>query len=216
MCGKTHKVGGLCLGIITGSLLLHPPFTINKIILACILIIWAIIGSLLPDIDHQGSTISKKRSFSVTLNKLMSKNRFLQQGILKIVFCPIFIIMALFICIISLLLSFLSKIITNLFEHRGITHAPVTYIVISLLLAVFIPTFSGFSQYVYICSLIGVFVGAISHILMDSLTVDGTPWFYPLSKKKYRILKLRTGHGEIFVSITCFILTFLFVYNLFK
>lgn len=215
MTGKTHKVGGLCIGIITGSLLVNPPFTKEKIKLVCVLIVWAIIGSLIPDIDHRGSTISKKRGFSKTLNKLMNKNKFLKEGMLKIIFFPIMVVVALIIIIISFILSCLSMIISDLFEHRGVTHAPITYIVIILILSIFTPKFSSVGQHIYIFSLIGVFVGAMSHILMDSLTVKGTPWFYPLSKKKHRFLKLKTGHGEIYVCTICFILTFLFVWNIF-
>ena len=63
----------------------------------------------------------------------------------------------------------------------------------------------------------GVFLGILSHLLLDSFTIGGLPWFYPLSKKKFSLAKIKTNsRGE---DMLCGILTFiniLIVLDIFK
>ncbi|MDX8376872.1 MAG: metal-dependent hydrolase [Mariprofundales bacterium] len=63
MTGKSHKIIGAASGFAVASIL---HFSLENIF---IIIIMSIIGSLLPDIDHGGSIISRKLTW---LNKLIS------------------------------------------------------------------------------------------------------------------------------------------------
>lgn len=58
--GKTHKLGGLCTGLMASAILTTLPITTDKLIVDGILIGTAVVGSLLPDIDHTNSTIGKQ------------------------------------------------------------------------------------------------------------------------------------------------------------
>lgn len=164
MQGKTHKIGGACAGAIAGSLLLQPPYSFDKIALTGILVGGAIIGSLMPDIDHKNSTIGHK-------------------------------------------FKLLSSVISNLFGHRGMTHAPLIHILITILLFFIGGTLTDFPRLCFISFVIGLFVGGLSHLILDAMTVAGIPALYPFSKKKYRIAKFTTGKHELFVQICMIVLT---------
>ena len=64
MNGYTHKIGGTCAGIIATCLALQQPISTDKLIISGCIIAAAGIGSLLPDIDHKNSTISKKHKIT--------------------------------------------------------------------------------------------------------------------------------------------------------
>ena len=88
---KTHKYVGACCGIIATEQIIQAPITPEKIILGGMLISGSMIGALLLDIEHTGSTMGKKHPF-------------------------------------------ISKITNFLFGHRGVTHAPLIWISLTLLL----------------------------------------------------------------------------------
>lgn len=164
MKGKTHKIGGACAGAIAGAMLLQPPYTFDKMLLTGILVGGSIIGSLMPDIDHQGSTIGHK-------------------------------------------MKLISSVISNLFGHRGMTHAPLIHILLTIILLFLGGTFTDFPKLCYISFVIGLFVGGLSHLILDAMTIAGIPALYPFSKKKYRIAKFTTGKHEMFVQISMIIIT---------
>ena len=145
MNGETHKLGGVCTGIITGSLLLAQPYTSEKILLTGVLIGGSILGSLIPDIDHKESKIGNKMKIT-------------------------------------------STIINKLCGHRGITHAPLLYIIIFGALLFPIISSNNFLNTVSFNLTIGIFVGVISHLFLDSLTISGIPFLYPFKKKKYHLI----------------------------
>lgn len=88
----------------------------------------------------------------------------------------------------------LSKVISSAFGHRGATHAPILIIILFLLLHLFV----NVSSMVFI----GLMVGALSHVLLDALTVSGVPLLYPYQRNKYSFLKLRTGGvGETVITV---------------
>lgn len=171
MNSKTHKVGGVCAGIGTITLLAKPSYTISSLILSGSFLAGSYLGSLLPDIDHKGSTIGRK--FKAT-----------------------------------------SCIVSKTCGHRGFTHAPVISLVsVGGLLAISI-FFDNSVKNLYIDFISGILVGSLSHILLDSLTVEGVPFFYPLSKKKHHLLPLRTGESELLVQTIIIMLTALLIYKI--
>lgn len=80
-----------------------------------------------------------------------------------------------------------SKAINKLAGHRKLFHAPLFYL---LLYSVCI----GYTDNLMIIKIInGLFIGVGSHLILDSLTKGGLPWFYPFSKKKYSFMKIKTN-----------------------
>ena len=161
---KTHETGGICTGVIAVFIVFNPPYTTNKLFLSFVLLIGAFIGSLLPDIDHRGSTISKK--FKKT-----------------------------------------SKAVNKLFGHRGIMHCPLIYLLFFFILTEFGVFFDNFSKSMYENFVFGLFLGCISHLVLDFITVEGIPILYPISKKKFHLMKFKTGKNETLVRILMFLLT---------
>ena len=168
MTGKTHKVGGICTGVIASTMILNTPYTIDKMILTTTMISGSILGSLMPDIDHKGSTIGSR---------------------------------------VKLLSTFLS----NVFGHRGMTHSPIVHMLITILLLTIGTSLEGYTKLLYISFVLGLFIGGLSHLLLDSLTVSGIPLFYPFTKKKYRLAKLTTGKNEVIVTTTLIVITCLII-----
>lgn len=87
-----------------------------------------------------------------------------------------------------------SLIVNTLVGHRGATH--------SLLINIpFIAALSVLSiRFQHIVALdiskmfiLGLFIGILSHLLLDSFTKSGVPLFYPFLDKKISILPIRTG-----------------------
>jgi inner membrane protein len=72
--------------------------------------------------------------------------------------------------------------ITNILPHRGIMHNFIFVTVICLLLVIFFDA----------SILIFVFIGLLSHLLLDALTHSGIMFFYPVSKKKLKF-NLKSG-----------------------
>lgn len=168
MNGRTHKVGGACAGVLAGAMLLQPPYTFDKMLLTGVLVGGSLLGSLMPDIDHKGSTIGHQMKLT-------------------------------------------STVISNLFGHRGLTHAPIVHILITIILLLIGGTLTDFPKLMYVSFIIGLFIGGISHLILDSMTIAGIPLLYPFSKKKYRIAKFTTGKHEMLVQIILIIATLILI-----
>ena len=169
MNGETHKLGGVCTGIITSSLLLAQPYTSEKILLTGVLIGGSILGSLIPDIDHKESKIGNKMKIT-------------------------------------------STIINKLCEHRGITHAPILYIIIFGALLFPIILSNNFLNTLSFNLTIGIFIGVISHLFLDSLTISGIPFLYPFKKKKYHLFNYSTNRSEFLPKILIILFTIVFLF----
>jgi len=76
-------------------------------------------------------------------------------------------------------------VISTLFGHRGLFHFWLFY------LGFGIAGIIAFPQYIiYICALV---MGIGTHLLLDAQNPMGIPLFYPFSKKRIRMLKIKTG-----------------------
>lgn len=60
MLGTTHQIGGVCSAVVLGTFLFPAPLPLVSIVYGGAMIAGASFGSLLPDIDHPKSKISKK------------------------------------------------------------------------------------------------------------------------------------------------------------
>lgn len=119
--------------------------------------------------------------------------------------------------------SFIVRLFT---KHRHLMHTFIPYVVLSILFA--IPIFflsivlhslsiCGYSLFgFYILGLIGLFVGILSHFLLDMITIEGVAILYPIVKSKISIAKLKgEKHGWIVsgILILVTILYLLYVKN---
>lgn len=80
-----------------------------------------------------------------------------------------------------------SKAINKLAGHRKLFHAPLLYM---FLYSISIGMTADRLAIVFIN---GLFFGIMSHLILDSLTIGGLPWFYPISKKKVSLAKIKTN-----------------------
>jgi len=105
----------------------------------------------------------------------------------------------------------ISKAINKFAGHRKLFHAPLMY------LLSYSVSIGMINDKLILLGVKGVFLGILSHLLLDSFTIGGLPWFYPLSKKKFSLAKIKTNsRGE---DMLCGILTFiniLIVLDIFK
>lgn len=71
MDGKTHKLGGICTGLVlTVKYVQYEQQSLYTILPCAALFAGSVVGSLLPDIDHQDSIIGKKfKPISFVINK---------------------------------------------------------------------------------------------------------------------------------------------------
>lgn len=84
-----------------------------------------------------------------------------------------------------------STIVNKTLGHRGATHSPLIIVVLTGIL--YILSKLIFQYPLLNIGIIGFFVGATSHILLDSFTKRGVPLLYPFSKRKFSLLHISTG-----------------------
>lgn len=203
MMNKTHTKVGLVTTLWLGFFGLIP-------------VIVAYIASTLPDIDHHNSRIRKKAT--MTSDKTMQTLTFIFVGL---VFIYLYVLTHLLIYLYAALLLFGIPC----FDHRGFTHSLLGYTI--------------FTFFIYMVSNavheqlmnIGIYflphhivipfaIGYGMHLLMDVLTVQGIPLFYPFSVKKYSWKLFRTAQrGEKFLrfvmAINLIILVFYWTWHCF-
>ncbi|MBW6409415.1 metal-dependent hydrolase [Clostridium weizhouense] len=80
-----------------------------------------------------------------------------------------------------------SRVINKLAGHRKLFHSPLLYLILYFIADIFILNKFGISFNK------GLFLGIMSHLLLDSFTIGGLPWFYPISKKRFSIGKIKTN-----------------------
>ncbi|MEG2000773.1 MAG: metal-dependent hydrolase [Evtepia sp.] len=79
------------------------------------------------------------------------------------------------------------KLIRCFVERRGALHAPLLWIALALLCATFFPK-------IHIV-IAGFLIGIVAHLALDSLNSVGIPLLWPLTKKKFHLLRIKTGSG---------------------
>lgn len=214
-----HIVGGACAGVITSTIIVSNIASVDGVMFSGILIGSSIWGSLLPDIDHPESTFGKKVPIISNLISATGGHRGITHA--PLIYMLLISLMLLitnrgiqFFVVLGLE-YFLSKIIaSSIYKLKLKLLGKPYYLHLALYLIMIVLTckVDGYLNVLYTQMLIGVFVGALSHIFMDSLTIGGTPWFFPISKRKFRILKLKTGRDEGLGILIALMLTVLTVY----
>lgn len=80
-----------------------------------------------------------------------------------------------------------SRVVNKLAGHRKLFHAPLLYLFLYSISTGIVTNELG------IFCLNGFFLGILSHLILDSLTIGGLPWLYPISKKKFSLAKIKTN-----------------------
>lgn len=68
--------------------------------------------------------------------------------------------------------------------HRTLFHAPLIYTGLMFILSVLFGI-NGIS--------VGLYIGIMSHILLDTLNGKGIPWLFPIFSKKFHVARIRAG-----------------------
>lgn len=92
----------------------------------------------------------------------------------------------------------ISTIVENTLGHRGIIHTPFIAMIISAIVSITLLKYPMLQK--YSVAFVSFILGYLSHILLDSLTPAGTMLLYPITKKRYRIMNLKTSKKEIIVT----------------
>lgn len=205
MKGKTHITGGTASFVLLATQLPHPITKEEALIgMGC-----CVLGSLLPDIDHRSSTIAKEDIILGTISDVVcvfTKHRgFTHSPIAACLFGYLAYLVAkntvalaganaAFVAALTVLV--LIRYFKGLGKIRklGGIIAILTYIFYPMILKYIpaLPTISlkaGYEQYIGLA----VFVGAISHIVLDAINKEGVPLFWPISKKRFGIGLITTG-----------------------
>ncbi|MCC0728435.1 metal-dependent hydrolase [Clostridioides sp. ZZV14-6045] len=222
MQGKTHKIAGMCIGVITADYLLKHQYSQNM--LFSIVTIGAITITSPYVIRKIPFNIKNKLIlfFLIGLFFLLKKIN-LDYSYIERSYLTFIII---FGSIAGSLLPDidhpnsslgskckpLSKLLNSRFGHRGFIHSPILLIVSMLVLFLLVGMVNINYQIYYISLIVGIFIGWISHLLLDFITVSGIPIFYPISNKKFRILKLKTSKHDLLVAIVCLVITYLYIF----
>lgn len=177
MMGTTHMLTaftivatGARMGILPAEIYYYVP---------------AVIGGVLPDIDHANSWIAHKVSITIKIPLPFGLGRSIfKKGFIPIELNPIYWCLSMFT------------------EHRKQTHSLGAVI---LLAALSILVVMPFIQYLPMAFFINFLIGYLSHIGMDMLTKEGASIFWPLDAKKYSLLPFTTGGiGETLIDLALF------------
>lgn len=195
--GPEHKIVGAAAGLAVGIATLKSGQPLGVVVPFT-----AMIGCMLPDIDHNSSRLGRKRKVvTKSIRTIMNI-----ATVLLVVFGLFLLILGcmeivaigtktipLIIGIIGVLFfTFLRKVIANsktfkwATKHRGLMHT-----LIPVVLLVFLMT--GLNVPVFRYLILGLIVGYLAHILADCVTVEGCPIFFPFTKLNVRVPLCRSS-----------------------
>ncbi|SFS07895.1 metal-dependent hydrolase [Anaeromicropila populeti] len=199
MMGITHRCGAVLAALATIEIMSVCKVHIGIPEMAA-LATGSIFGGYLPDIDTPNSHISRK---------------------LGIILWPVWIL-RIFIRIIRKIVPGTSKVgqqISKAVGHRGMAHAPVTWIIVGTVYWLLYGQASTITSKISILNGgfpfllgIGIAVGIVSHLLLDMIS-GGIPLFFPVTLRRIKLLTMKTGGYEewivrIGLLITIIIITY--------
>lgn len=163
MMAPTHRIGGIAAGTVMAALV-KPDISGGVILL-----VGAVLGSLLPDIDNRHSSISRKWpliSLLVTIGQTVIRG------------------------LSALLPGKQKRYVRSLIGHRGITHSLCPVIVLPLVAAA-VGYLSGY-KIKGLYTALGLAGGMLSHLAFDMLA-GGVPLLMPFTTKRICIARIKTG-----------------------
>lgn len=94
MNNKTHKIGGVCSGLIASTLLFSNNFGVEGLLSSTLIVSGATIGSLAPDVDHPESKVGRKfilKPISIFINKVFG-HRTITHSVVMSIFMTIILL----------------------------------------------------------------------------------------------------------------------------
>ena len=203
MTWKTHIIGGAQAGILASYIGSVSPVESGVIITASVL------GSILPDIDNPRSKVARCDAFiglvSHVATKFTKHRGFLHTVWGALLLAAIFYALAMFQTEKESLLSFFMAFSVFVLVHA--LGGPASKLAGWLAVAAYAfgPKAAAFlsendihivlnGHAAFICAL-GIFIGCIMHIVYDSFNPSGIMWLYPLSKKTFSLMSVKTDSG---------------------
>lgn len=101
---------------------------------------------------------------------------------------------------------FLSRIIKKIGGHRGFMHSLTMAVILwGILFSLQVEFFNPKYSYYLSLTVLAIIAGFLSHLFIDSLTISGVPWLWPLSSKKLSLGKLHTSNKfhQLLVRLLC-------------
>ena len=201
MNGVQHKVVGTGAGIASAMILSANTSDPLSVIVAGA----AIVGCMLPDIDHDKTKIGRKRKVVTTAGNTLF-NVVVYGGIaLALVaiwavaygFASVGVnITNLVIAVIGLIVVAVAKKIIGSSQtfrwaakHRGLMHTLLVPVI-----GVILYFASSFGLWRY--AMMGLVIGYLSHLFADMQTVEGCPVLFPFTRNNIRFMKLSTKDSK--------------------
>lgn len=197
MTGVQHKIVGAGFGAAAAYVMIAGYDNPNGVLVLGA----SIVGSMLPDIDHDRTKIGRKRAFLTNLATNVANTvifiaivagmiaaALVVKGFVDFGVHPGILLAVSGGGVIIFVLKKVvgdSKIFKWATKHRGLMHTNV----VPALLAV---ALTASEYWLYRYAVMGLLVGYVSHLFADMLTVEGCPVLFPLTRKNIRIGKLVT------------------------
>lgn len=216
MQAKTHEVTGISLAVATAAVICEPGMSVFSY--GATLVAGAAVGSLLPDIDHGGSKISREHKVisSIVSDKL--KHRGFTHSLLanllvalvcftiSIAFTQIYngnlfgklvvsSMMAFIVFVLYDRVQLIQKAINSILPHGKLVVGAVVFGVAYFSANLFV----DYANYLSL----GIVLGYLSHLIADAFTVSGVAFFQPFSDKVFHFGHFHTGKNENIFRAIC-------------
>lgn len=212
MTGVQHKIVGTGFGIAGAYVVTKGMGDPYGVLIAPV----AIVGSMLPDIDHDRTKIGRKRKFVTNLTTnminaliiggmigacvlaLITLMGFRDYGVSGI---QLLIVAGGFVAVWFVKKFIMSRdIVKWATRHRGMMHTLVCPALFYFGMGI-----SDFPLWRY--TFMGLLIGYCSHLFADMQTVEGCPILFPLTRKNIKFMRLRTKNKSCTYAawIDCFI-----------
>lgn len=230
MQGKTHRWGGLALGAGATLATVGSIDGFSAVVMTGTLMTGAALGSLIPDLDHEGSALSHKvKPLAMVVSSVCEHRGFTHTGLAWFMFtlvCAAIVTGLNFIkidswgtsAVVGMMFAF---IVTSIVRWLGktfhikrikrLTYGFMNKLIMFTVLFIIFTLFADYMVEYLGYYFIGLSVGYLSHLLVDMLTVSGVPLLYPHSNKMYRIGNLVTGEDDKWVCKILAIVTVILV-----
>lgn len=230
MQGKTHRWGGLALGAGATLVTVGSVDGSSAVLATGTLMTGAALGSLIPDLDHEGSALSQKvKPLGMVVSSVCKHRGFTHTGLAWFMFTLVCLVITaglgfvkvndwgtagliglMFALIVVAIIKWLGKTFHIRYIQRVVYRPVYMASMIGLLFIVFTLFADCLVEYLGYY-FIGLSIGYLSHLLVDMLTVSGVPLLYPYSEKMYRAARLTTGEDDKWVSRVLAIVTVILV-----
>jgi len=211
--------------VLGASLWLDQPFWLP-------LILFVVVGSLLPDIDHSGSQLGKM----VPLASILLKHRGVTHSLVVVLLLAIlpgissvvnnqWLVVSLFF--LGLVGAWLVLVVTATFlrQMRKLTFSFFSSVQLKLIQLVILVGLTSWlvSLYFFVLqsdnlklALWFVWLGYLLHLVGDSLTKEGIPLFWPINKKFGLGLLITGGFLEKLLGLGLWVLNIYWLYQIWQ